>query len=220
MANRERRLTTIVAIDVAGYSRLMHADEAGTLDRLKRARAITDPMGREHGGRIVGSWGDGLVAEFHSVVEAVSFALRVQAAMGDFNADTLDEAKLLYRIGVNLGDIIVDGDDIYGDGVNVAARLEALAEPGGICISRAARDQIRDKMDVAFEDLGAVEIKNIVRPVRVFRVSAATEVIADLEPGKSAPPVARPTAAAALPLPDRPSAPICAPIQPNHRSEP
>ena len=205
MANRERMLTTIVATDVAGYSRLMHADEEGTLDRLKRARAITDPMAREHGGRIVGSWGDGVVAEFPSVVEAVSFALQAQAAMGDFNADTPDEAKLLYRIGVNLGDIIVDGDDIYGDGVNVAARLEALAKPGGICISRSARDQIRDKMDVAFEDLGAVEIKNIVRPVRVFRVSAATEVIADLEPGKSASPVARPTAATALPLPDKPS---------------
>lgn len=170
MAERERRLTTIVAIDVAAYSRLMHADEAGTLDRMRAARAITDPIAEAHGARIVGSWGDGLLVEFPSVVHAVEFAREAQAAMVGFNADTPEDRQLLYRIGVNLGDVIVEEGDLFGDGVNVAARLETLAPPGGIVLSRAARDQVRDKLDVAYEDLGEVEVKNIARPVRAFRV--------------------------------------------------
>lgn len=182
MADRERRLTTIVAIDVAGYSRLMHADETGTLDRLNQARAISDPIGRAHGGRIVGTTGDGVLAEFPSVVEAVAFALRTQAAMAELNVGIADDEKMLYRIGINLGDVLVEGGDLFGDGVNVAARLEALAEPGGICISRTARDQVRDRIDAAFADLGDVAVKNIARPVRAFRVTATPEAIAALTP--------------------------------------
>ena len=176
MSDVTRRLAAIVAIDVAGYSRLMGADEAGTLTRLKEHRAATDPIGAEHGGRIVGTAGDGLLLEFPSVIEAVNFARKTQAVMAERNADLPDDHKMLYRIGINLGDVMVDGDDIYGDGVNVAARIEALAEPGGICISRAARDQVRDRMEIDLEDQGEVEVKNIVRPVRVFRVLAEGEV--------------------------------------------
>ncbi len=180
MADRERKLTTIVAIDVAGYSRLMHADETGTLDRLKQARAISDPIGRAHGGRIVGTSGDGVLAEFPSVVEAVAFALRTQAAMAEFNIGVVEDEKMLYRIGINLGDVLVDGDDLFGDGVNVAARLETLAEPGSICISQAARDQVRDKIEAVFKDLGEVEVKNIARPVHVFEVTSKPETVAAL----------------------------------------
>ena len=170
-----RRLTTIVAVDVAGYSRLMGADETGTLTRLKEHRAVTDPIVEAHGGRIVGTAGDGLLLEFPSVVEAVASAVEVQNIMGERNADLPDDEKMLYRIGINLGDVLADGDDIFGDGVNVAARIEALAEPGGICISRTVRDNVRDRMDIALDDLGEVEVKNIVRPVRVFRVLAEGE---------------------------------------------
>ena len=165
-----RRLTTIVAIDVAGYSRLMGTDEAGTLARLKEHRAATDPIYAAHGGRIVGTAGDGLLLEFPSVVEAVASAVEVRKVMAERNAPLPDDEKMLYRIGINLGDVLADGDDIYGDGVNVAARIEALAEPGGICISRTVRDNVRDRMDIALDDLGEVEVKNIARPVRVFRV--------------------------------------------------
>ncbi len=166
----ERRLAAIVAIDVAGYSRLMGVDEQGTLARLKEHRAITDPICIKHGGRIVGSAGDGLLLEFPSVVAAVECAVEMQQAMGEHNADLPNDKKMLYRIGINLGDVLVDDEDIYGDGVNVAARIEALAEPGGISISRAARDQVRDRIDIALEDMGEVDVKNIARPVRVFRV--------------------------------------------------
>ena len=124
-----RRLTTIVAIDVAGYSRLMGADEAGTLARRKEHRSVTDPIAETHGGRIVGTAGDGLLLEFPSVVEAVTCAVEVQKTMAERNADMPDDEKMLYRIGINLGDILVDSEDIYGDGVNVAARIEALANP-------------------------------------------------------------------------------------------
>ncbi len=168
----QRRLAAIVAIDVAGYSRLMGADEQGTLDDLKAHRDAMGPLVAQHDGRLVGTAGDGLLLEFPSVVEAVSCAMEVQAAMAARNQDIPDDKKMLYRIGINLGDVLVEDDDIFGDGVNVAARIEALAEPGGICLSHTVHDQIRDRMDIALEDMGEVEVKNIARPVRVFRVLA------------------------------------------------
>jgi len=166
----QRRLAAIVAIDVAGYSRLMGADEQGTLDALKDHRDAMRPLVQQHEGRLVGTAGDGLLLEFPSVVEAVTCAMEVQAAMTDRNADIPEEKQMLFRVGINLGDVLVEGDDIYGDGVNVAARIEALAEPGGICISRSARDQVRDRIVIALEDMGEIDVKNIARPVRVFRV--------------------------------------------------
>ena len=170
----ERRLAAILAADVAGYSRLMGADEEGTLERLKaHRRELFDPKITEHRGRIVKTTGDGMLVEFPSVVDAVRCAVEVQRVMVDRNAEAPEDKRITFRIGVNLGDIIVDGDDIYGDGVNIAARLEALAEPGGICISRAVRNQIRDKLPYTFEDMGERSVKNIARPVRADAMSAA-----------------------------------------------
>src|SRR5262249_11309510 len=147
-----RRLAAILAADVAGYSRLMGADEEGTLDRLKaHRRKLTDPKIKEHHGRIVKTTGDGALVEFPSDVDAVRCAGEVQRAMVERNAEIPEDRRIAFRIGINLGDVIIDGNDIYGDGVNIAARLEALAEPGGICISRVVRDQIRDKLPYAFE---------------------------------------------------------------------
>ena len=167
----ERRLAAILAADVAGYSRLMGTDEEGTLAALKAIRReLADPKIREHRGRIVKTTGDGLLVEFPSIVDAVRCAVEVQQAMAERNADVPETRRIAFRIGINLGDIILDEGDIYGDGVNVAARLEALAEPGGICVSRVVRDQVRDKLEVSFEDLGEQQVKNIARPVRVFRI--------------------------------------------------
>jgi adenylate cyclase len=167
----ERKLTTILAADVVGYSRLMGEDEVGTLNALKADRKeLIEPKQAQYHGRTVKLMGDGVLMEFGSVVDAVQFAVEVQLAMRDRNAAIPEDRRIVYRIGINLGDIIVEEDDIYGDGVNLAARLESLAEPGGICLSRAARDQVRDRMDVTLEDLGAVEVKNIARPVRCFAV--------------------------------------------------
>jgi adenylate cyclase len=150
-----RRLAAILAADVAGYSRLMGIDEEGTLERLKaHRRELGDPKIREHDGRIVKTTGDGVLVEFSSVVDAVRCAAEIQRAMAFRDINAAEDRCIKFRIGINLGDIIVEGDDIYGDGINVAARLEALAEPGGICISRTVRDQIRDKLPYAFEDLG------------------------------------------------------------------
>ena len=169
----ERRLIAILAADVVAYSRLMGADEEGTLERLKGARRqLFDPKIKEHRGRIVKTTGDGILAEFPSVVDAVRCAVELQRGMVDRNAQTPEDERIIFRIGINLGDIIGDGDDIYGDGVNIAARLEALAQPGGICISRVVRDQIRDKLPYPFEDLGEQNVKNIARPVRAYGMSA------------------------------------------------
>jgi class 3 adenylate cyclase len=169
----ERRLAAILASDVVGYSRLMGADEEGTLETLKaHRRELVDPKIRESHGRIVKTTGDGMLVEFPSVVDAVRCAVEIQRAMVDRNAETAEDQRITFRIGVNLGDIIVDGGDIYGDGVNIAARLEALAEPGGICISRVVRDQTRDKLSYPFEDLGEHSVKNIARPVRVYAMGA------------------------------------------------
>ena len=167
----ERRLAAILSADVVGYSRLMGEDEVGTLEALKAHRAeFVDPEIERHSGRIVKLMGDGALVEFASVVDAVECAIVVQRGMAERNTGVAEERRIEFRIGVNVGDIIVEGDDIYGDGVNVAARIEALAEPGGICISRAARDQVRDKLDITLGDMGEVEVKNIARPVRIFRV--------------------------------------------------
>jgi len=167
----QRRLAAILAADVAGYSRLMGADEEGTLAALKAIRRdLGDPKIKEHRGRIVKTTGDGLLVEFASVVDAVRCAVDVQRAMADRNADVPADKRLEFRIGINVGDIIIEDGDIFGDGVNVAARLEALAEPGGICVSRVVRDQVRDKLDFSFEDLGEQQVKNIARPVRTHRI--------------------------------------------------
>jgi len=174
-----RRLTAILAADVAGYSRLMGADEEGTHERLRAHFAeLVHPKIAEHRGRIVKNTGDGLLAEFASVVDAVRCAAEVQRAMADRNAETPEDKRITFRVGINLGDVIAEPDDIYGDGVNVAARLEALAEPGGICISRVVRDQIRDKLPYPFEDRGEQSVKNIARSVRVFALRP--ETIAEL----------------------------------------
>src|ERR1700732_1673462 len=152
----ERRLAAILAADVAGYSRLMGADEEATVARLKALRRdLADPKIKEHRGRIVKTTGDGLLIEFASVVDAVRCAVEVQREMAKRNADVPSDRRIEFRMGINFGDIMKDGRDIYGDGVNLAARLEALAEPGGICVSRVVRDQVRDKLAFSFEDMGA-----------------------------------------------------------------
>jgi adenylate cyclase len=182
-----RRLAAILAADVAGYSRLMGADEEGTHERLKaHLRELVDPKISEHSGRIVKTTGDGMLGEFPSVVDAVRCAAEVQRGMVDREAGVPEDRRIRFRIGINLGDIIVDGDDIFGDGVNVAARLEALAEPGEICISRMVLDQIRDKLAYAFEDLGEQSVKNIARPVRVYALHP--EAVADLPMPSVCPP--------------------------------
>jgi class 3 adenylate cyclase/outer membrane protein OmpA-like peptidoglycan-associated protein len=170
----ERRLAAILTADVVGYSRLMGEDEEGTHAAFKVIRGeLVDPRIREHRGRIVKTTGDGLLVEFASVVDAVRCAVAVQSEMAQRNAGVPAERRIEFRMGINLGDIIIDGDDIFGDGVNVAARLEPLAEPGGICVSQVVRDQVRDKLGFAFEDMGDRQVKNIARPVRVFRIPIA-----------------------------------------------
>ena len=189
-----RKLAAIIAADVVGYSRPMGGDEAGTLSALKtHRRELIDPKIAEHQGRIVKTTGDGLLIEFPSVVEAVQCAVEVQRAIQDCNMDVPADHRIEFRVGINLGDVIIDGDDIYGDGVNVAARLEGLAEASGVCVSKVVRDQVRDKLDLVFEDLGERQLKNIARPVHVFRIAASVV-------GQPAP-----SAKPALPLPDKPS---------------
>jgi TolB-like protein len=167
-----RRLAAILAVDVAGYARLMSADEAGTHQRLRaHLRQFVDPKIREHQGRIVKNTGDGVLAEFLSVIDAVQCAAEVQRGMLDREAQLADEQRIKFRIGIKLGDVIVEDEDVFGDGVNVAARLEALAEPGGICVSRTVRDQIRDKLPYPLVDMGEQHVKNIARPVRAFALS-------------------------------------------------
>jgi TolB-like protein/class 3 adenylate cyclase len=193
----ERRLAAILAADVVGYSRLVGEDEEGTLERLKvLRRTVADPKIKEHRGRVVRTMGDGLLVEFASVVDAVRCAVEIQREMALRNADLPADRRIEFRIGINLGDIIKDGREIYGDGVNVAARLEALATPGGICVSRVVRDQVRDKLGFAFDDRGEQQVKNIARPVPVFDVNMAGETMI-LTPDLPA--------RAPLSLPDKPS---------------
>src|ERR1700745_1670755 len=174
-ARVERRLAAILAADVAGGSRVMGEDEEGTLAALKAIRReLGDPKIAEHKGRIVKTTGDGLLVEFHSVVDAVRCAVEVQRAMAERNARAPPEKRIEFRFGIHQGDIIVEDGDIFGDGVNLAARLEGLAKPGGICVSRVVRDEIRDKLDFAFDDMGEQNLKNITRPMRVFAVNIGT----------------------------------------------
>src|SRR6516162_9269517 len=179
----ERRLAAVLAADVVGYSRLMGADEIGTLRALQaHRRELIDPKIAAHHGRIVKTTGDGLLVEFPSAVEAVACAIAVQQGTESRNAGVAEGKRLTFRVAINVGDIISEGGDIFGDGVNVAARLESLCEPGGLCISRAVRDQVRDKLPVAFDDLGEQQVKNIARPVRAFGLTpqaiAAVQAIA------------------------------------------
>jgi len=170
-----RRLAAILAADVVGYSRLMGTDEEGTLDRLKtHRRELIDPKIAEHHGRIVKTTGDGMLVEFGSVVGAVRCADEVQRGMVERNTDVPREMRIEFRVGINVGDIIIDGDDIHGDGVNIAARLEGIAEPGGICISETSYHQVRDKLDYRFEDMGEQTLKNIARPVRAYGIVTTT----------------------------------------------
>src|ERR1700680_1441924 len=164
-----RRLTAILAADVAGYSPLMGADEEGTHERLQaHLQQLINPKIALHHGRIVKTTGDGMLAEFASVGGAMRCAAEIQRAMIDRDGQVPDERRIRFRIGINLGDVIAEGDDIFGDGVNVAARLEALAEPGGICVSGTVHDQIRDRLPYPFDDLSEQSVKNIARPVRVY----------------------------------------------------
>ncbi len=169
--HEQRRLITILAADVVGYSRLMAADEAGTFARLKADRKeLIEPKSAEYHGRIVKLTGDGILMEFGSVVDAVLFAVDVQRAMIERDAAISEDRRIRYRVGINIGEIIVDGEDIYGDGVNIAARIEELAEPGSVYVSRSVYNQIKGKVGLGFEDLGEKRVKNIPDPVRVYRV--------------------------------------------------
>jgi len=189
-----RRLAAILAADVAGYSRLMGADEEGTLERLKALRReLLDPKIAEHHGRIVKTTGDGLLVEFPSLVDAVHCAVAVQQAIPERDTDIGADSRIELRIGINLGDVIVEGDDLYGDGVNIAARIEALADPGGLFVSNTVHDHVRDRLPFVFEDLGEQQVKNIARPVRVYRVRDLVSTSA----ASPSPPV--------LTLPDKPS---------------
>jgi class 3 adenylate cyclase len=177
----ERRLSAILAADVAGYSRLMGLDEEGTLAQLKgHRRVLVDPKITEHRGRIVKSTGDGMLVEFASVVDAVRSAVDVQRGMIERNAEVAQEKRIQFRIGINVGDIIVDGGDIFGDGVNVAARLEGIAEPGGICLSEDAYRQMSGRVRIPARDLGPQSFKNISQPVRAY--SLGSDAIAALPP--------------------------------------
>jgi adenylate cyclase len=191
--SQTRRLAAVLAADVAGYSRLMGVDEEGTLARLKEhRRELIDPKIAEHRGRIVKTTGDGLLVEFASVVDALRCATEVQAAMGERNAAAPADSRIEFRVGIHQGDIVVEDGDIFGDGVDVAARLEGLAEPGGICVSARVQEDAAGKLDLAFEDIGEQQLKNISRPVRVFRVATKCSL-------------RQPEAPTALPLPDKPS---------------
>jgi adenylate cyclase len=192
--SQTRRLAAILAADVAGYSRLMGADEEGTLERLKALRSeLLDPKIAEHHGRIVKTTGDGVLVEFASVVDAARCAVEMQQAIAERHTGVAADNRIELRIGINLGDVIVEGDDLYGDGVNIAARIEALADAGGVFVSNTVHEHVRDRLPFVFEDLGEQQVKNIARPVRVYRVRDVAAARTPL------------TAAPALPLPDKPS---------------
>jgi TolB-like protein/class 3 adenylate cyclase len=198
----ERRLAAILAADVAGYSRLMGRDEAGTLARLRaHRRELIDPKIVEHKGRIVKTTGDGILIEFPSVVEAVACAVAVQRGMGERNARTAEDQRIVFRVGVNLGDVIVESDDIYGAGVNVAARLESVAAPGGVSVSAVVHDQVRDRLDLTFNDMGEQSLKNIARPLRVYQVRLDAAITPEITRTESGPMLA---------LPDKPSIAVLA----------
>jgi adenylate cyclase len=200
----ERRLSAILAADVAGYSRLMERDEAGTLAHLRTLRRdLIDPKTAEHKGRIVKTTGDGILIEFPSVVEAVACAIAIQREIATRNDATAESERIQFRIGINSGDVIVEDSDIHGDGVNIAARLEGIAEPGGICVSGIVYDQVHGRLDCAFLDIGDQSLKNIARSVRVYRVGSKSPLPNPPSQGEGSA-LAR-AGALALPLPDKPS---------------
>src|ERR1700761_2420574 len=175
-ARVERRLAAILAADIAGYSRLMGSDEEGTLARLKACRkALVDPKIAEYRGRIVKTTGDGMLVEFGSAVDAVRCAVEVQRGMASSNVDIPETRRIEFRIGIHVGDIIIDDNDIFGDGVNIAARLENIADPGGVCVSDDSPRQIRGKVDHSFDDMGEQNLKNIAEPMRAWRVRLTGE---------------------------------------------
>ena len=189
----KRRLAAILAADIVGYSRLMEADESGTIAQLKTHRKeLIDPKVEEYSGRIVKTTGDGILIEFPSVIDAVQMAVDVQRAIEQRNASVPVDRRIVFRMGINQGDIVVDGDDILGDGVNIAARLEGIAVPGGICISRKVHEDVAGKLDLQFNDLGEQTLKNIARPVRAYSIDLTS-------------PSSETTSSAPLPLPDKPS---------------
>ncbi len=187
-AKVKRRLTTILCADAQGYSRLMAADEAGTLDTLRRYRSAIAGLVERHDGRIVNTWGDAVIAEFASVVEAVQCAVEIQQESFNQESDPSHAPPMRFRIGVNLGDVMVDGSDIFGDGVNIAARLQELAEPGGVVISASVYDQVYNKLSLGFDCLGQQQMKNVA-PVISYRVRhAAAELASPLAPAPLPPP--------------------------------
>ena len=187
-----RKLTTIFCADVQGYSALVEADEVGTVGRLKQYRAVMTAEIERHHGRVINTWGDGLLAEFGSPVEAVFSAVETQRRLAVLNAGETAAPPMQFRIGINLGDVMIDGGDLYGDGVNIAARLESLAEPGGICISGSVFEQVRKKLDIGFSFLGPREIKNIAEPVPAYRVLLDQPAGATQHPASPAPAPAQP----------------------------
>ena len=201
MNEMRRKLTTIFSADVQDYTRLMGADEEGTLAMLKWSRDAMSRLIGAHGGRVINTWGDGLIAEFPSVVEAVRAAIDVQNELVGMNAARPADGRMLYRIGINLGDVIAEGDDIYGDGVNIAARLQASAPAGGIVISNTVYDQVRNKVAVGFDFLGALTVKNVSEAVPSYAVRIGEE------PSAGPTPAARPSPAVAAPEPVRLSDP-------------
>src|SRR6516162_6728568 len=192
----KRKLAAILAADIAGYSRLMGADEVGTLARFKEyRRELIDPKNKQYRGRVVKTTGDGILIEFPSIVDAVSYSIEVQQGMCERNAGVSPEKRIEFRIGINLGDVIIDGRDLYGDGVNIAARLEGLAEPGGICISQTVLNHARGKIALDVEDLGEQDLKNIAQSVHVYSIV--------VDPAKRG--TMSRAQAPALALPDKPS---------------
>ena len=195
----KRRLTTVLCADVEGYTRLMEADEPGTLAALRRCRAAMATLIARHDGRIVNTWGDAVIAEFASVVEAVQCAVETQQELSGHDSDLPDERRMRFRIGINLGDVMVEGDDVYGEGVNVAARLQELAEPGGVLISGPVFDQVHNKLAIRFDCLGQQRVKNVGNPVMSYRVIQGDS---RKQPPRS-PPVVEPSSAGPLPSDSR-----------------
>jgi adenylate cyclase len=193
-----RRLVAVFAADVEGYSRLMGADEVGTLKGLTERRAILDRLIGEHRGRIANTAGDSVLAEFGSAVDAVQCAVEAQTALAEANSSQAPERRICFRIGIHIGDVMVRAGDLFGDGVNIAARLQSIAKPGGVCVSGATYDQVRKVLPITFVDLGAQQVKNIQEPIRAYQVSAPNEP-REVDPtsvaGTESPP----------PLPDKPS---------------
>jgi adenylate cyclase len=193
----KRRLTTLLCADVEGYTRLMGVDEAGTLETLRRYRAAMATLVERHDGRVVNTWGDAVIAEFPSVVEAVQCAVETQQELSAYNGGLPEPRRMRFRIGIHLGDVMVEGDDVYGDGVNIAARLQELAEPGGILISGPVYDQVYNKLSIGFDCLGQQQLKNVANPVTGYRV---------LQVGAATPPRAsRPAATMEVAAPPRPA---------------